>query len=93
MKENTLETDARKEAIANGWKVRKIMFVGHKGGPDRLFVKSGRIVFMEIKRPGGKPRPSQSSEIRELRDAGAEVYVCDTMDRIRKCLGILTPPT
>jgi len=97
MKENDVETNARREAIADGWTVRKIMFIGHTGGPDRFFAKPvpgaafGRIVLLEMKRPGKTVRPRQDREIRELRAAGVEVYACDTIDQVRKCLGLPTP--
>lgn len=44
------------------------------GLPDRLVVlPGGRIVFVELKRAGGAPRPEQAALHRKLRARGAEV--------------------
>jgi hypothetical protein len=43
------------------------------GVPDLLVVKHGRAVFMEVKRPGQKPRPLQVQRIREIREIGGAV--------------------
>ena len=55
---------------------------GMRGIPDRLLIYNGRHIFVELKRPGGKPRPLQIALIEKLRDHGAEVLIVDTKDKV-----------
>jgi hypothetical protein len=36
--------------------------------------------FLELKRPGEKPRPGQVKRIRRMRKMGYEVHVADTLE-------------
>ena len=71
---------------------------GHIGVPDRLLLgrdASGAAVslFVEVKRPGGRPRPSQIHMIAEMRDHGAHAVVADTKAEIDALLtGYFTAP-
>lgn len=67
-------------AEKNGWIVRKLAWVGRRGGPDRFFAKEGRVVLVEFKRPGGEPEPLQAREHRRLRKAGVDVRVVDSVE-------------
>lgn len=67
-------------ARGRGWLVRKIAYIGRRGGPDRMFIRSGRIVLVEFKKPGRTPGAQQRREIRRLRNHGAEVYVIDNAE-------------
>ena len=52
------------------------------GGPDRLLLfppPMGKAVFVEVKRPGGKPRLLQQLRHEELRRLGFDVYVVDSI--------------
>jgi hypothetical protein len=62
-------------ARANGWVVEKIMRTGRSGFPDRIYIKNGRVVFIEFKRPKGRTTKQQLHRHKELRDAGAEVRI------------------
>lgn len=80
-----------------GWYQRKITSPGHNGMPDRLFIKrhranaKPRVVFIEFKKPGKKPRALQEVEHRELLATGVEVHVCDNEYEFRGILGIPRP--
>lgn len=63
-----------------GWFVRKLQWVGRHGAPDRLFIKDGRVVFIEFKAKGKKPTENQKREIERLREQGMEVYVIDDIE-------------
>ncbi|QZO76329.1 VRR-NUC domain-containing protein [Helcococcus kunzii] len=53
------------------------------GVPDRLiFLPGGKIGFVEVKRPGQKPRPIQEKRIRQFKDLGFKVYVLDDKKEI-----------
>ncbi len=44
----------------------------------------GRVVFVEVKAPGEKPRPIQTRRIQQLRDQGFQVTVLDSVDGIEE---------
>ncbi len=58
--------------------VRKLNGLGFRGWPDRLFIlPGGVVVFIEFKRVGGKLTRLQGQIIRELKELGQRVFVCD----------------
>ncbi len=58
----------------------RINVVGRKGWPDYGYVYSGRILFIEFKRPGERPEPLQDYVHKTLRKVGATVFVIDHED-------------
>ena len=48
------------------------------GVPDRILIGNNKTVFVELKRPGGKPRKLQIAIHTKMRDHGAIVFVADT---------------
>lgn len=80
-KDLPLEKDVQKRIIKRyeeeGYIVVKITLCSKPGFPDLLLLKNGIAKFIEVKRPGGKPRPLQEYRIDELRNAGFEVEVLD----------------
>ena len=59
--------------VASGW----------NGAPDRIvLLPGGRIGFVEVKRPGQKPRAIQTVRHRELRELGFDVFVLDEPGQI-----------
>ena len=53
------------------------------GVPDRIvFLPGGKIIFVELKRPGEKPTPLQDRIIGMLRGLGADVRVVDSMEKV-----------
>ena len=62
-----------------GGRALKFVSPGHSGVPDRLVcLPGGRVVFVELKAPGKKPRPLQVAAHRELENLGFEVFVIDS---------------
>ncbi len=62
---------------------------GCTGVPDRVcFFPGGRVVFIELKRPGrvGGLSPRQQKMIARLRGLGAEVWVLRSADEAREHL-------
>lgn len=77
--EREVERPAVEYAKKRGWFACKFVSPGLNGVPDRLFIRGGRHVFVEFKRPGEKPTEQQLKRHREMREAGAEVYVVDDL--------------
>ena len=73
MRESRIEGKFRREVHKLGGLSYKLVPTTI-GLPDRLVVlPGGRIVFVELKRAGGAPRPEQTALHRKLRSRGAEV--------------------
>jgi hypothetical protein len=79
-RERDIEADVVRWAKANGWYARKFKSPGHRGVPDRLFIKDGRVVFIELKATYQKPRRDQEIEMKAIREAGVECYWTDDAD-------------
>jgi len=65
MRESAVEKAICDFARKNGITPLKLAGPGDKGKADRLFMRNGKAVFMEIKRPGGKPTELQLRFLRE----------------------------
>lgn len=76
------ESDIQRRLVsryeAEGYMVVKISLCSKPGFPDLMLLKDGMASFVEVKRPGGKPRPLQQYRIAQLRDAGFRVDVVDS---------------
>ena len=65
----------------------KFVSPGFAGMPDRLvLLPGGRMAFVEVKRPGEKPRPLQKARHRMLRKLGFKVYVLDSVEEIERII-------
>jgi len=89
MFEKDIEAKVRAQAITAGWLVYKFTSPSCRSVPDRLFIRDGRVVFIEFKRPGGRLTSGQAREIKRLRQiGGVEVYVCYSVEEACDALGI-----
>lgn len=59
---------------------------GMNGIPDRLLIKDGIVIFLELKRPGKRPDPLQKAIIKKLRWHGVIARHADTKAEIDKIL-------
>lgn len=83
MIEAEVETHLCTEVRRVGGTVRKSKWVGVRGAPDRLVLLPGLgAVWVELKRPGAKPRPNQIREHNLLRWFGERVEVIDTLEGV-----------
>lgn len=88
-KETEIEQEHRDIAKAAGWLVFKIMAASPNGFPDRLYVKDGRKVLIEWKKPGEPMTAQQVIRHRELIAHGwDEVYCAFSIKDANKILGI-----
>jgi len=83
MLESRMERMAVKTAIELGWVVVKL---GLKGHPDRMFLKDGRVVFIEFKTPTGKLSEKQKARIKEYSQVKHTVHVCRSVNEAKKLL-------
>lgn len=92
MLESSMEEWVCGEAEKAGWLQRKLKWIGRRNAPDRLFIKDGRVVFIEFKRTGEKPRSTQKTEIDRVREAGGEAHSCDNPLQALGILGVAYVP-
>jgi hypothetical protein len=76
-----------KRCKEKGWLCLKFVSPGHRAVPDRLIlIPNGYQMFVELKRPGGKPRPDQVRMIEKFRDFGQLVHVVDSKEKVDNLL-------
>lgn len=88
--EKKLEKRCTDVAKANDWFTVKLASPSNRGVPDRLFIKGGKVLFVEFKAPGGKPTPLQADCIQRMQQHGAEVYVIYEVGDFKQLLSIFT---
>lgn len=65
----------------------KFVSPGFDGMPDRiLLMPEGKVVFVEVKAPGKRPRPLQMARHKLLRDLGFSVFILDDESQITKII-------
>jgi hypothetical protein len=86
--EKKLEQKLVKAVKEKGGICPKLVSPGTDGMPDRMvLLPGGRIIFIEVKAPGKKPRPLQELRHRQLRKLGFMVSVLDNAGQIPEILG------
>lgn len=70
------------EVRKSGGEVRKAEWIGRKHCPDRRVMHPSRCCWVEVKRPGAKPRPGQQREHERMRSFGEDVIVIASMDEV-----------
>lgn len=92
MRERDIEAHLVKRVREVGGECRKVQWVGRVGAPDRLVMLppwalgSGITVWVELKAPGEKARPSQVREHERMRKLGQRVVIIDSIDGIEELL-------
>lgn len=74
-RESVIEKRCVKLAKARGWFEVKVERCNKNGMPDRIFIKGGRVIFVEFKNDAGRLSQIQETRIDELKNHGAIVYV------------------
>ena len=80
MRESTVEKSVCAYAKSRGCMVVKLNGPGHRGIPDRMFLKDGRAMFIEFKAPGRKPTALQEKWLRDLRAVGCSAWCVDNKE-------------
>ena len=89
MRERDVEQALIRAVRKEGGLCLKFVSPGWDGAPDRMCLfLGGKMSFVEVKRPGGKPRPLQVRRHEELRKLGFPVYVIDRKEMIPKVISM-----
>lgn len=75
--ESVIQARIIKRMEAQGYYVIKLQLTNKNGIPDLLCLKNGKASFIEVKRPGEKPRVLQEYRHNELRELGFDVMILD----------------
>lgn len=82
-----------------GGRTLKFSSPSSAGVPDRiLLLPGGRVLFVEFKAPGQKPRPLQQVVFRQFAGLGSPVTILDSREAVDRYLeevipdGFCTPP-
>ena len=86
MREAPIESKVRQWCLANGVLCKKFTPMGEVGYPDRIFLKEGKCVFIELKATGKKPRPLQAERLSELQSYG---FVAEWHDNVESAIETL----
>lgn len=90
MRERELEKMFTTEVKKVGGVALKFVSPGFDGMPDRLvLMPGGRTFFVELKRPGEKPRPLQRARHRMLYSFGFAVFVVDSIEKLDEVLNAI----
>ena len=71
----------RRAKAAGGWPL-KFVSPGTRGVPDRLLIFPGKVIFVEVKRPGEKSRKLQEAVQDTLIEYRQEVATVSTYDEV-----------
>ena len=87
MRESKIQRDIRKYMIKQGFRVLKAIQLSESGWPDLMCMKGpGRVVWIEVKRPGEKPEPLQDHRLKELRKMGFIAFYAETLNDVIKVI-------
>lgn len=89
MNEHHIEQALKRAVETDGGLCWKLVSPGTTGVPDRICLKAGRAVFVEVKAPGDKPRPIQRRRMNQLAALGFTALVVDSIDGIKEVLDAL----
>lgn len=80
IRESVIENNLVRAVAKRGGFTYKLDPIGRAGKPDRLVILPNKLIFVECKAPGKKPRPEQLREHERLTALGHKVFVLDSTD-------------
>jgi Holliday junction resolvase len=89
VRESKVEKEITKYAKATGWWQAKFVSPSKRGVPDRVFIKNGIVLWLEIKRPGEVPTAQQALRMTEMKKYGAIVAWVDSFDEAKEWFDFL----
>ena len=81
MSESTIERAVCAYAKAWGCLVMKLAGPNQKGQPDRMFLRDGKVLFIEFKSPGKQPTALQYKWLRDLIAQDMQAEWCDDIGK------------
>ena len=82
MREKEIENYLVKKVKKLGGLCFKFVSPGNAGVPDRIVIKEGKLIFVELKAPGKEVRALQQFQINRLLKHNQIVYVADSKEKI-----------
>jgi hypothetical protein len=86
MLEKQIEAKVCDYAKTKGMMVYKFTSPARAAVPDRMFIKNGRVFFIEFKRGGQKATEAQEREHHRLRQQAINVFVVDNVNAGKECI-------
>lgn len=80
--ESSIQKQLIKWLEQDGWYVIKLIQTNRNGIPDLVCHKTGRTIYIEVKREGKELRPLQQKRHTELYEHGIETWVIDSVDEL-----------
>jgi len=93
IRESTIESAVVRYARRQGVRCVKLNGMHNRGKADQLLLYKGRVMFMEMKRPGGKPTTLQLKWRDELTREGFESLIIDNIKDGCSAIDQFTKPT
>ena len=69
---------------ASGWRFRSMPAYSKKGVPDIIWIRNGKFIGLEVKRPKGIQSDVQKEFESACKEAGGEYYVVTSVDDVIK---------
>lgn len=94
-RESTVERFFTDTVRSRGWDSFKFVSPGTRGVPDRILLipdhrgRGAVTLFVEIKRPGERPRASQRATFARMRACGATIVVVDSSAAVERLVTLL----
>lgn len=93
MRERDVEAYLVQQVKARGGLVRKVLWIGRRGAPDRLVLLPGHWPFLlELKAPGRKPSEQQAREMARLASFGLPTAWADSFARVDAAIAEMARP-
>ena len=80
MRESLIEKKVSDYATEQGWLVYKFSSPGSRAVPNKIYMKAGKVFFIEFKSPGKKPTKLQLKTHERIKAQGISVFVIDDIE-------------
>lgn len=87
--ENDIKLQVKQYLSLKGWYHFPILqgLGSFDGIPDRIAIKNGRTIYLEMKKPGGKQSPAQIEFEWNITNQKGEYFLIDNLDELIKIIG------
>lgn len=91
MLEKEIEKKIATYAKLQGWNTYKFSSPSNNGVADRIFIRKGVTLFLEVKRPGNKPTALQKKFLRDMRAQHTLAFWTDKLVAVMDILSSKNP--